>query len=333
MPDPLGRLDAGGHLLTLGAELVVETAEADIVRTIFRWFAQGVGLRTIASRLNTQACAFPGLATQRGLKRKGWASSAVRVILKNEKYRGRWVWGRRVFSKDPLTGRRRARMRPASEWHEAEYPQLRIVSEDLWHAVQGRFQRLEAVYSPRLPKGRLNGRSAGSPSFRGALFSGLLTCTVCGGGLVVVSGNLQLHNGRYGCGFHRNKGEQVCANGLTVKVTTVETQLVTAIRDRVFSPGAIQYLVEKVNALMTSSGDAQEDGYRQVEGELLQVEHDLKNIEKAILAGVVGETTGVLLRDREAKRHALRQQLERWQQRETSVTVHTDKCRSHSGSP
>ena len=150
---------------------------------------------------------------------------------------------------------------------------------------------------------------------------------------MVVSGNLQLHNGRYGCGFHRNKGEQVCANGLTVKVTTVETQLVTAIRDRVFSPGAIQYLVEKVNALMTSSGDAQEDGYRQVEGELLQVEHDLKNIEKAILAGVVGETTGVLLRDREAKRHALRQQVERWQQRETSVTVRPDKCRSHSGSP
>ena len=92
----------------------------------------------------------------------------------------------------------------------------------------------------------------------------------------------------------------MCANGLTVKVTTVETQLVTAIRDRVFSSGAIQYLVEKVNALMTSSGDAQEDGYRQVEGELLQVEHELKNIEKAILAGVVGETTGVLLRDREA---------------------------------
>ena len=46
------------------------------------------------------------------------------------------------------------------------------------------------------------------------------------------------------------------------------------------------------------------------------MEHDLKNIEKAILAGVVGETTGVLLRDREAKRTALRQQLERWQQRE-----------------
>ena len=88
------------------------------------------------------------------------------------------------------------------------------------------------------------------------------------------------------------------------------------MRDRVFSPGALQYLVEKVNALMKSSGDSQEAGCRQVEGELRQVEHELKNIEKAILAGVVGETTGLLLRDREAKRHALQQQLERWQQRE-----------------
>ena len=153
VPDPLGRLDAGGHLLTLGAELLVETAEADIVRTIFTWFAQGVGLRTIASRLNTQACAFPGLATQRGLKRKGWASSAVRVILKNDKYRGRWVWGRRVFSKDPLTGRRRARMRPASEWHEAEYPQLRIVSEDLWHRGAGSVSTVGGGVLPTFAQG------------------------------------------------------------------------------------------------------------------------------------------------------------------------------------
>ena len=113
--DPTGRIDAGGRPVILGAELVMEAVEAGIVRQIFEWFTEGLGLRTIADRLNTRALPFPALPTQRGGKRKGWASSAVRVILKNEKYRGQWVWGRRFFVKDPLTGRRRARPRPPAD--------------------------------------------------------------------------------------------------------------------------------------------------------------------------------------------------------------------------
>jgi site-specific DNA recombinase len=308
--DPAGRTDAAGHPLTLGAQLTVDPRQAEIVRQIFAWFIQGLGLRTIADRLNTQTIPFPAQATQRGGKRKGWASSAVRVILKNEKYRGRWVWGRRLFFKDPLTGRRRARLRPSSDWQVAEHADLRIVSEDLWARVDARFQKLEMIYAPRHAHGRLNGRQRGSPSRRAALFSGLLTCQVCGGGLVVVSGNLQRQNGRYGCGFHRNKGPRVCGNGLTVKVTIVERRLVEAIRTQVLSPESLSYLVQVVNTRLQALSSEQDGTQQRLTRELQQVENELQHIERAIVAGLIGETTASLLKDREARRNVLRQQLQ-----------------------
>lgn len=221
--------------------------------------------------------------------------------------------GRRLFFKDPLTGRRRARLRPAADWHVAEHADLRIVSEDLWTLVEARFQKLGSIYAPRPTHGRLNGRKRGSPTRRAALFSGLLVCQICGGGLVVISGNLQKQNGRYGCGFHRNKGSQICRNGLTVKVTTVERRLVKAIQDQVLSPATFAYLMQTVNERLQVLNMEQDGTHQRLDTELQQVEEELHHIERAIVAGLVGETTAGLLRDREARRTALRQQLQRWQ--------------------
>lgn len=328
--DPAGRTDAAGHPLTLGAQLRVEPHQAEIVRQIFAWFSQGLGLRTIADRLNTQTIPFSPQAMQRGGKRKGWATSAVRAILKNEKYCGHWVWGRRLFFKDPLTGRRRTRLRPSSDWLVAEHADLRIVSEDPWAHVDARFQKLGIMYA-RHAHGHLNGRQRGSPSRRAALFSGLLTCQVCGACLVVVSGNLQRQNGRYGCGFHRSKGPRVCGNRLTVKVTTVERRLVEAIRAQVISPEALTYLVQAVNTRLQALSSKQDGTQQRLAEELRQVERELENIGRAILAGLAGETTAGLLKDREARRRVLRQQLQGLQRPRVSpehpITLHTIRTR------
>ena len=88
MVDPSGRTDAMGQPLVLGMALAVEPVEARTVRHIFEWFAGGVSLRAIAHRLNAEQIPFPAEPTRRGAKRKGWASSAVRVILLNEKCGG-----------------------------------------------------------------------------------------------------------------------------------------------------------------------------------------------------------------------------------------------------
>ena len=304
--DPSGRTDATGQPLVLGTALTVEPAEAQTVRRIFEWFAGGVSLRAIAHRLNAEQIPFPAEPTRQGGKRKGWASSAVRVILRNEKYVGRWVYGRRMFVKDPLTGRRTARLRPPAEWQVAEHPSLRVIAPDVWETVQAKFQRLAASY-PR-SRGRLAGRTAGSPSGRASLFSGVLHC-VCGGTLVVVSGDPRRAERRYGCGFHREKGPQVCANALTVKVDTVERRLLEEIRVKLLTPEAVRYLITAANQHLDTFRVAEGEARRRLEQELGQVEEELRNVERAILAGVVSETTAALVQDREAQRRALKNRL------------------------
>ena len=273
----------------------MEPAEA---RTV-EWFTGGVGLRAIAHRLNAEQIPFPAEPTRRGARRKGWASSAVRVILLNEKYVGRWVYGRRIFVKDPLTGRRQARLRPRAERQVSEHPDLRLVEPDVWETVQEKFRRQAASY-PR-SRGRLAGRTAGSPSGRASLFSGVLQCAGCGGTLVVVSGDPHRAERRYGCGFHREKGSHVCANPLTVKIATVERRLLEAIRTKILSPEAVRYLITAVNQHLDAFRATEGEARRRLEQGLQQVEEELLNVERAILAGVVSETTAALVQDREAR--------------------------------
>lgn len=308
--DAAGRVDAGGQPLRVGTELVVEPDEARIVRQIFEMFAAGVSMRAIAHRLNAQAVAFPAAPTRRGAKRKGWAQSAVRVILLNEKYCGQWIFGRRAFVKDPVSGRRRARPRPRNEWQIAEQPDLRLIPEALWQAVQARFQQLATVYGPRRNQGRLEGRDPASPSVRTGLFSGLLRCGTCGGSLVVINGHPRPEHRRYGCGFHRDKGPRVCPNRLSVRVGTVETRLVATLRERVLQPAAITYLVAGVNQHLQVIRTAQGETRKTVAAELAHIETELRNIEDAIVHGVVGTTTAALLQDREARRDALQVRLQ-----------------------
>ncbi len=314
MVDPAGRVTAAGQPLVLGTTLVIDPEEARIVRQIFEWFAGGLSLRAIAHRLNAEAVPFPAAPTQRGPRRKGWAQSAVRVILLNEKYRGRWVYGQRIFFKDPASGRRRVRRRPPSEWHIADHPELRIVSDELWQAVQARFQQLASVYLPRQTRGQLAGRNVGSPSSRTSLFSGLLRCGVCGGGLVVVNGHPVREHRRYGCGFHRDKGPRVCPNGLTVKVGTVEIRLMSALREHVLNPDAVDYVVATVNRHLETFKASQNAERRRLEAELAQVETELKHVADAILAGLAGTTTAALLQERERRRDTLQDRLERLRQ-------------------
>src|SRR5205823_9423170 len=187
---------------------------------------------------------------------------------------------------------------------------LRIVDQELWQAVQAKFRRLADVHRRQRGNGRLNGRSVGAPTGRSSLFSGVLDCGVCGGNMVVVTGDRQRGRRRYGCGFHREKGSHVCANNLTVKIDTIERTLLTAIREKVLHPAAVRYLVDGVNHHLERYSAQAADQRRRLEQQLEQVETELANVEKAILAGVVADTTAALLKDREAQQQSLRARLQ-----------------------
>jgi len=102
----------GGHNLygykynngELKAEIVEE--EAQIVRKIFSWYAEGYGYRSIARRLDAAGIK-PRMADQ-------WTSPTIRQMLTNRMYIGHYKWGDKVVEGS----------------HES------IIDDDLFHMVQ-----------------------------------------------------------------------------------------------------------------------------------------------------------------------------------------------------
>ena len=67
----------------------VDKGEAYIVREIFGRFADGASCRTIAAEMNGRRIPSPGSAWKRTERRAtGWMGSGIRVMLRNERYRG-----------------------------------------------------------------------------------------------------------------------------------------------------------------------------------------------------------------------------------------------------
>jgi hypothetical protein len=114
---------------------VVVPEEAAIVVRIFEDYTKGISPKAICKRLNAEHVKPP-----RG---KLWSPSAVigfaargSGMLRNSIYVGRIVWNKVRMVKDPSNGKRLSRPNPESEWQTANVPELRIMPDDLFEAVQ-----------------------------------------------------------------------------------------------------------------------------------------------------------------------------------------------------
>jgi len=199
----------------------INAAEAEVVRRIFHEYAGGKGPLAIVADLNTD-----GIGGARGR----WSASALlgsprrrNGLLNNELYRGIIVYNRQRFVKDPSTGKRIARENPESEWHRQDVPELRIVDEELWTAVQAK--RAERggphLYQRRRPKW---------------LLSGLLRCGCCGGSYSVVNKDYMR------CSTLTNS--RGCDNRRTVRTGEVEARILTALQQHLLAPAVVAAAVE-----------------------------------------------------------------------------------------
>lgn len=57
-------------------------------------------------------------------------------ILNNELYVGRIAYNRQRFVRAPVTRKRVSRLNPESEWKHQGVPELRIVNQGVWDAMQ-----------------------------------------------------------------------------------------------------------------------------------------------------------------------------------------------------
>ena len=198
---------AGPDGQPLTGERRINAQEAAIVRRIFEDYAAGVSPRAIAKMLNAEGVSGPlggtwGPSTIHGNRQRGTG------ILNNELYIGRLVWNRLRYVKDPKTGKRVSRLNPDSAWIVQNVASLRLVDQDLWERVKARQGALEA--------GRRSGESPGYWERRRPryLFTGLMCCAVCGGGIV------HFNKVYIGCANARNKG--TCDNKATIRRDALE---------------------------------------------------------------------------------------------------------------
>ncbi|WP_176594443.1 recombinase family protein [Sphingobium sp. EM0848] len=186
-------------------------------------FAAGEVPNIIAASLNAEAIPGPGgrrwiASTIRGHRARGTG------IINNELYRGKLLWNRQRYVKDPHTGKRLARQNPESEWIWKDVPDLMIVNEALWLQVKQRQVLLERRHAPLIDGVRTSreARSLGlapppSHHFR------LLICGNCGSDFCYLSKE------RYGCvGHYRDKN---CENERLVSRRMVE-QTISEILSR-----------------------------------------------------------------------------------------------------
>jgi site-specific DNA recombinase len=185
--------------------LRVNEEQARLVRRVFQMYADGAALGSIVETLNREGAPAPydgkGYSKPTG---RGWAKNQVSSMLQNERYIGIVTWNKREFYRDPLSRKRRARLRDESEWKTFTNPDLRIISDDLWTRVQTR-RSARATGKGGRPPG-----SGRHPS----ILSGLLRCSECGGPMSIVGGtvrgNQRLVN--IGCSTNHAKGPSVCPN-------------------------------------------------------------------------------------------------------------------------
>ena len=182
-----------------------------MVRRVFELYASGTAATRIAKMLNEEGISGRHRCHQRQVC---WKTSTINYMLENEKYTGRWIWNKRGSRKDPKTGRRRAFVKPQSEWVVHNDESLRIISKDLWKKVAQRRAECAKVWK----KGKGFSSQQGSHSLYKAKHSlaGLLVCSECNSALVQVSGKA---GGYLGCPKAQRKA---CTNRVLVRRQLVE---------------------------------------------------------------------------------------------------------------
>ena len=144
-------------------KLVIDEAQAAVVRRIFDLAAKGQGLIRIARQLNRENIIGP-----RGRK---WSVSGVRELLHRDMYNGIVVYGKQIRTGPD----ERVRVTDPTKWQRRTDENLRIVSPELWDAAQTRIKATAAKLL-RNRDGQLLAQVEAAKGRGQYLLSGFLVC-------------------------------------------------------------------------------------------------------------------------------------------------------------
>ena len=125
--------------------------------------------------------------------------------------------------KDPDTGKRLSRPNPKNDWQTTDVPDLRIVSQKLFEAAQGRKQARGNTHPTHQRRPR-------------HMLSGLLRCGACGSGMST-NGRDKSERIRIRCSAATESG--VCRDAKTFYLTAVESAVLAGLEPEMRNPSVI----------------------------------------------------------------------------------------------
>jgi DNA invertase Pin-like site-specific DNA recombinase len=225
-------LDFQGCTKRSHVELRINEAEADVVRKMFRLYADGRGFTSIAKALNADGAICLRPRPSFG-KPQGWVSSSLRQIILRCLYVGEQVCGR--TKKRTPSGVKKAQRRAEHDWIVVNVPQLQIVPPELWEEVQNRWKNVRQLYL-RATDGRLHGRPTNGHE-SSYLFTGF---TECKGSLFIRS---RSHGKRrafhYACTTHYLHGPEMCSESILLPMGLLDRSIFGTIEQDALQPTII----------------------------------------------------------------------------------------------
>lgn len=217
-----GVVDAKGRNVNGVRE--INEAEAEVIRRVYREYAEGRTIPEIVAGLNQDRIPAPG----GGLwKRNAIMGGAKKQegILRNEIYLGKLVANRHHVVRDPVTNRKRFVLNPETQWTKVDVPHLRIVTDDQWAAVQKRDRPrpTEEQDTPAPPKPRV------LKVHNQHALTGWVKCGWCGGPKSLAN------ESRYLCSTHRYAKN--CKNSRGTREPVLMAATFEALRSRITDGG------------------------------------------------------------------------------------------------
>lgn len=309
----------GGEPIKSHTDYRVNAEQADVIRRMFRAYAAGHGHVAIAKAMNGDSRYaaiseryFGGVRPASPRKGTGsWAPSSVRKILYNARYTGKIPFGKHRKAYRAGT---KVRVKQPGEHFAAERPELRIVPEDLWGAVQERIGAARKTYL-RDTSGKLWGRPGTGVESR-YLLTGLGACAGCGRSITKLGGRVGSVGKRaiqhyYGCAYHATRGRTICANGTLAPMAETDALVLGQVRE-LLTPAAANYVVDAALAQLAERARTRPDTPARLDAEARKLRKELARFVAAIAGGTAPAAVLAEIAQREARLAEIERERAAW---------------------
>lgn len=285
-------LHTGGNP-ALGYDVVdkkytINEREAEIVRCIFRMYAQGDSYKQIIGYLNDM-----GYRTKAG---RTFGTNSLSSILRNERYIGTYIYNKIPPKKG---GKRNSHaVNPNAIRIEGAVP--RIIDQETWDRVQA---RLKDHKNNATNKAKIN-----------YLLKGKIFCGHCGSAMIGSCSKRKYHY--YICS---GKQRLKTCNKAPIKLEIVEQMVLDYVKAALKTESQRQKIAEDLFAEQEKMRATNTPLIHALNVRLAELQGKLRNINEAIAEGIYSSSTGKLLQELEQEESNIQAQLK--EAEKTSRTV------------